>query len=287
MATVLDCTQDCSGKAAALLAAGYDTVIRYYSMSAWKRIGAAEANALSQAGLRIGAVYQDRQNQPADFSEAKGRLAGHNAFSYAQSVIFQPSGTAIYFSADFDPSEAVVTNGIIPFFRGVRAAMSDANGGTMPYRVGVYGSGRTCRMLLDANLAELAWLSQSKGFAEYQTFLNSGRWHLSQEMPATVAGLDCDPDQTNPANPDFGAFTLSPDHFGPALPSASAAHFVVNAGRGLRLRGGPGLNFDVLDVLPFGTNVTVTHRDGDWAQVATSAGGQTDGFVFAAFLTPA
>ena len=91
MATALDTTQDCSLRAAELRTAGYQTIIRYYSMSAWKRIGAAEARALTRAGLRLAVTYQDRQNQVADFSEPKGRLAGQNAFNYAQSVIMQPA----------------------------------------------------------------------------------------------------------------------------------------------------------------------------------------------------
>lgn len=30
-----------------------------------------------------------------------------------------------------------------------------------PYRIGIYASGRTCAHLLDAGLADLAWLSMS------------------------------------------------------------------------------------------------------------------------------
>jgi Domain of unknown function (DUF1906)/Bacterial SH3 domain len=286
MATALDCTHDCSSKAAALRAAGYDTIIRYYSMSTWKRLGAPEAQTLSRAGLRLVSVYQDRQNQPSDFSLTKGQLAAHNAFTYAQSVIFQPEGSAIYFSADFDPTADVVTNQIVPFFRGIRETLLAANGNTMPYRIGIYGSGRTCRMLLDANLAELAWLAQSTGFADYQAFLASGRWNLSQHMPASVAGLDCDPDDINPQRPDCGAFMLAQDHFGPALPPTGTDRFVVNATNGLRLRGGPGVNFDILKVLPAGATVTVTHTDGDWAQVDSTGDGRADGYVFASYLKP-
>ena len=286
MATALDCTHDCSLKAAALRAAGYQTIIRYYSMSAWKRVGAAEARALTRAGLRLAVTYQDRQNQVADFSEPKGRLAGQNAFNYAQSVIMQPADSAIYFAVDFDPSQQEVTNNVIPFFNGVRAAMLAANNNTMPYRIGVYGSGRTCRMLLAANLAEFAWLSQSTGFAEYQAFLASGNWHLSQQMPATVLSLDCDPNETNPQHADIGAFNLAEDHFGPALPPVASSTFEVNASNGLRLRGGPGTNFDILDVLPSGAKVTVLASSGDWAQVDAHGHGKADGYVFAAYLRP-
>jgi len=283
VATVLDTTQDCTSKASALRGAGYTTVIRYYSVNAWKRMGAAEAQALSHAGLTLGAVYQDRQNQPADFSLAKGTTAGKNALHYAQSVIMQPAGSAIYFSADFDPSQDVVTNNILPFFQGVKNAMTA--GGNAPYRAGVYGSGLTCITVLGAGLAQYAWLAQSKGFAEYQSFLDSNCWSLSQQMPATVLGIGCDPDDTNPTAPDFGAFTLAPDHFGLTLPPAS--HYVVNASSGLRLRGGPGINYDSVSVLPAGMPVTVLQRDGDWAQVDTTGNGTASGYVFAAYLKPA
>ena len=287
MATALDTTQDCSLRAAELRTAGYQTIIRYYSMSAWKRIGAAEARALTRAGLRLAVTYQDRQNQVADFSEPKGRLAGQNAFNYAQSVIMQPADSAIYFAVDFDPSQQEVTNSVIPFFNGVRTAMLAANNNTMPYRIGAYGSGRTCRMLLAANLVEFAWLSQSTGFAEYQAFLASGNWDLSQKLPATVLGLDCDPDDTNPQHADIGAFDLTEDHFGPALPPVASSTFEVNASNGLRLRGGPGTNFDILDVLPSGAKVTVLASSGDWAQVDAHGHGKADGYVYAAYLRPA
>jgi hypothetical protein len=286
MATAFDSTQDCSRKAADLRAAGYRTVIRYYSMSAWKRIGAAEAHALTRVGLRLAVTYQDRQNQVADFSEPKGRLAGQNAFNYAQSVIMQPVDSGIYFSVDFDPSEQQVTNNVIPFFDGVRSAMRAANNNTTPYRIGVYGSGRTCRMVMAAQLAEFAWLSQSTGFAEHQSFLASGNWHLNQQMPAEILGLNCDPVETNPQHADLGDFSLPEDHFGPALPPIASTSFEVNASSGLRLRAGPGTNFDILDVLPPGARVAVLATNGDWDQVDAHGRGNADGYVFGAYLRP-
>ncbi|MBV8977545.1 MAG: DUF1906 domain-containing protein [Alphaproteobacteria bacterium] len=285
MATVFDCTQDCSAKAPAIKAAGYDTVLRYYSVNAWKRMEPAEARNLASAGLRIGVVYQDRQNQTADFSESKGKNAGTNALNYAQNSIMQPEGSGIYFSADFDPAPDDVTNCILPFFKGVRAALTGADGKS-PYRIGIYGSGLTCRMLLEANLVELAWLAQSTGFREYDSFLSSKRWHLSQRMPSNLLGLGVDLDDTNPQQPDFGAFALGADHFGPALP-AGGENYTVNASNGLRVRGGPGLEFDVVNVLAQGSAVTVVGRDGDWARIAKPGNTASDGYVFAAYLKSA
>ena len=106
-------------------------------------------------------------------------------------------------------------------------------------------------------------------------------------MPAKVLGLNCDPDETNPQHADIGAFDLAEDHFGPALPPVASSTFEVNASNGLRLRGGPGTNFDILDVLASGAKVTILASSGDWAQVDAHGQGKADGYVFAAFLRPA
>ncbi|EJB01764.1 N-acetylmuramoyl-L-alanine amidase [Rhizobium leguminosarum bv. trifolii WSM597] len=61
---------------------------------------------------------------------------------------------------------------------------------------------------------------------------------------------------------------------------------VVIASGGLRLRSGPGTEFDVTSSLPFGASVAVLSRIGDWAQVDTTRDGGADGFVHASFLRP-
>lgn len=144
MAHVLDTTRDCLNLATCLKQQGYTTLIRYYCRAdiTWKRMMPKEAVALSRAGLKLAAVYQNRQNQPQDFSEAKGKAAGRDAYDYAENSIFQPAGSAIYFSVDFDPSEAVVKNNVVPFFAGIKKAFKEAAGGGAPdYKIGVYGSG--------------------------------------------------------------------------------------------------------------------------------------------------
>jgi len=77
-----------------------------------------------------------------------------------------------------------------------------------------------------------------------------------------------------------------------AAPPAKAlvGRNVVVARDGLRLRGGPGANFEHISTLKFGTELTVTSFQGtgaEWALVDLEHDGQFDGFVFAAFLTPA
>jgi hypothetical protein len=59
---------------------------------------------------------------------------------------------------------------------------------------------------------------------------------------------------------------------------------VVKARQGLRLRSGPSTEFDVQKVLPFGTEVSVVSRIGDFAAVDLNGDRAIDGFVFAALL---
>lgn len=288
MATVLDTTRNCAALVPCLESQGFDTVIRYYSRSEWKRLSQPEALALGRGGLRIIPVYQNRQNQAADFSDAAGEAAGRHADDYARNVIFQPAGSAIYFAVDFDATEAELRANVIPYFKGVKRGLASAAGGAPSYRIGVYGSGRTCRLVGDAGHAALTWLAQSRGWGEYNRYLAARKWALKQLMPATVCGIECDPDETNPDQPDTGAFLLDPAAAGPGappdLPGLVANRFKVIARDGLRLRAGPSTTFEIRGRLNFGTVVQVIARNGDWALVDLNGDGAADGHCHADFL---
>jgi hypothetical protein len=287
MGLAFDTTQDCSTLAPQLLAKGYDVIIRYYSQNAWKRLGAAEALAISRAGLRLAVVYQDRQNQAEDFSAYKGRSSASAALDYAHHVIFQPAGSAIYFSVDYDATSDDLTNCILPFFAAVRAEF-DSSG--KDYQIGVYGSGLTCRTLQDAGVVDFTWLAQSTGFLDYNSYLSSQKWALAQRAPTNELNIDGDPDEIcHQGKGVFGGFMLFGDHFGPAAqaPTSMVSTSKVNAASGLWLRAGPGMNYATLQVLPAGKEVGVLGRSGDWAQVALNGGTQAAGYVFGAYLVPA
>jgi hypothetical protein len=283
MASVIDAAVSCAGAASCLQQAGITTVIRYYSeftQLPGKRLAPTEAAALAAAGLRLGAVYQDAQNAPQHFSLARGVARGAYAYRYAEATIAQPPGSAIYFSVDFDAGKADVDGAVLPFFQGIAQAFAAASGGAPDYRVGVYGSGLVCRLVLDSGLATCAWLAVSRGWRETARFDASGRWHLKQNQETALCGLTIDTDETNPAQPDFGAFV--PDTA--LLPPAAGLRFRVNARRGLRLRAGPGTDFDVTGLLAFGREVQVIGQSGDWAKIDIEGDGLADGFAHLAFL---
>jgi hypothetical protein len=72
--------------------------------------------------------------------------------------------------------------------------------------------------------------------------------------------------------------------------SLSPGRYVVIARNGLKLRGGPGTNFDSDRTLPTWTELSVVAAeavDPSWARVDLEGDGFLDGYVFASFLAPA
>jgi hypothetical protein len=66
--------------------------------------------------------------------------------------------------------------------------------------------------------------------------------------------------------------------------------YVVVARGGLKLRGGPGTNFEAQQTLPVGTELNVVATsvvDPSWVRVDLEGDGLLDGYVFASFLAPA
>jgi uncharacterized protein YgiM (DUF1202 family) len=152
-------------------------------------------------------------------------------------------------------------------------------------------SGLVCRLLRDGGHVELTFLSQSTGHREHGVFLNSMNWNLSQKAEATLCGMDGDPDDTNPTKPDTGSFLLDLSSLGPAAPGVPPTptddRYTVIASGGLRLRAGPGTEFDVQSVLNFGTVVTILGREGNWALVDAIGDGSASGFAYSSYLKKA
>lgn len=294
---IIDTPWYAGGKARALKAAGIETVIRYYNFQnsrtfPQKRLTLAEAEELCAAGLQLGAVFQQRQNQIRDFSRAKGLRAGKQAFTIASDQVGQPVGSGIYFSVDFDANADEIKSAILPYFAGVKEGMEAEGGGEALFRIGAYGSGLVCRTLVQAGLIDLSWLSMSRGFRESREALAAGEYNLNQIPPAkTLLGLGVDYDEVNPAKPDFGGFVVDRDQSETAtpasVPAASGTSYVVTARSGLRLRAGAGTGFDIVGTMAYGATVQVLGTKDDWAKIDREGDGAVDGFAYAEYLRPA
>jgi hypothetical protein len=72
-------------------------------------------------------------------------------------------------------------------------------------------------------------------------------------------------------------------------PVVALGRYVIVARSGLKLRGGPGTQFESEKTLPAGTElnvVEISSQDPAWVRVALERDGLQDGYVFAAFLAP-
>ena len=294
MTAIVDISSQCGSRASALRAAGVTTVIRYYSRDTIrpaKRLSRDEALGLAAAGLRLGVVHEARRGDlAASFEHAAGVADARYARTYGSSAIGQPAGSAIYFAVDFDATVAEVRDLIVPYFRGVSDAFAEVTGEAQ-YVVGVYGSGAVCSALLDASLVQKTWLAQSRGWRGFTAFQTSNRWDLQQAMPTSIAGLECDPDTVQDGR-ELGDFvpgspgTSAPAFPIPVVPAPVRSVMRVNARSGLRLRSGPGTDFDVLQVLSLGTPLFVLKNVGAWSLVDLHGDGAADGFVGSGFLEP-
>lgn len=134
----------------------------------------------------------------------EGQRDGQNAFHYA-SQLQQPPGSAIYFAVDYDASHTDVAGAITDYFNGVVQGISQAAGGGLSYRIGVYGSGLVCGSI-KSNVPELAlaWLAESTGWSGSSSYDN---WDVKQSIPtARICDLAPDEYEDCEAQGDFGAF---------------------------------------------------------------------------------
>ena len=165
---------------------GIDFAIRSYSHQAGKNLSLAEARALTDAGIQIGAVWETAGPHLNYFSRAQGLADGAAAYLMAQSVITQPSGSAIYFAVDFNPGSDEIEGPIMRYFEGVNQAFNAAWPGEQQYQVGVYGSGACCQAMIGAGLATLGWLSEPREFLGSREYAS---YNLKQ-LASTILQVD-------------------------------------------------------------------------------------------------
>lgn len=292
---IIDTATDTRPYLAALKALGVRSVFRYYATAAQpevpqKQLTLAERDAILEAGLSIGSVWQYYSNVPANIHRERGQTDGETALARA-ATFAQPAGSAIYFGVDFDwlPSDGARRQAILDYFDAVKAQVQAAG-----YRVGVYGSGATCAAVLDAGLAELAWLVNSPGHTGAAAFYNSNRWRLFQNgLDVRVAGgIQIDTNIINPSQTDFGQWNLSGVQAAVAIP-ADATQLVL-AGRrfvakkSAQLRGEPDAAAAPIANTRFGKGRSVrvlALREDGWAQVDVNETGQATGWCRADDLT--
>lgn len=187
----LSTNRHCDTSAACLMAEGKAFVVRYHSRTTQqpqKRLSPREAAELARAGLFIACVYQDRGRQVEDFGSARGEEDAISALTFAGQV-GQPAGSAVYFAVDEDLSSAEIRSAVLPYFRSVERTFRVAGGGTPYLKIGVYGSGLTCRLVRALGFVDFAWLAEATGWRESNLYT---AWHVKQHRNTgqTLCALD-------------------------------------------------------------------------------------------------
>jgi hypothetical protein len=281
---VIDTATDTRPHLGVLKALGVRAIFRYYALQAQpevpqKQLTMAEKDAILDAGFALGSVYQYYSNSPVNIHADRGRTDGETALARA-ALFGQPKGSAIYFGVDFDwaPSEATKRDNILGYFSAVSSQVKQAG-----YRVGVYGSGATCRLALDSGFAELAWLVNSPGHTGAANFYNSGRWRLFQNGldTKTTSGLQVDTNLILPSLTDFGQWGRPGTNY--SLPTdvsnriMSGRRFVTK--RSAKLYADRTMSSEVTNTLfGKGRSVRLVAVDGVAAQVDVNESGSATGW---------
>jgi hypothetical protein len=170
--SVIDTNGNVSAQLGNLKNRGVDTVGRYYSSRAWKRITQQEAVAISSAGMKIFVVFEN--DGDPQLTEDNGIYHAQIAASQAKGI-GQPEGTAIYFALEHLPNGYTATDvaAVQDYMTGVKQGLNGK------YKVGAYSDGVVLDALLSSGVCDYAWLSASLSFAGSRAFLASGRWSLA------------------------------------------------------------------------------------------------------------
>lgn len=147
-----------------------------------KGIKTDEANLIANHGVSIVSIYEGNPTQANYFTYNKGLSDVQNAVKDAQ-ILGQPTGTAIYFTVDYD-AQPEDMGAIGAYFQGLRDGISD-------YHVGAYGGIRA-----------LQYLSSLTTSAKPDYYWQTAAWSNDQVMDGLdlyqkqcdtiMCGVDCD-----------------------------------------------------------------------------------------------
>jgi hypothetical protein len=174
MAKGIDIAGDVRPHLDKLKAAGVEFIFRYYARHTHipgKILTLDEAQAISAAGFKLGAVYENGFPTTAEyFTSEQGKADAASALNQAL-MIGQPAETPIYFAVDCDLSYDAISTRLFNYFVGIRNTWDVPGHPRLPYAVGVYGSGLVCEKMTDWVLANYSWLAGAKGWQGYEAFL--------------------------------------------------------------------------------------------------------------------
>jgi Domain of unknown function (DUF1906) len=183
---------------------GIKTIIRYYDHEdetlPGKTLRAAERSLILANGFQTAVVFQHHNNWFASFTPQRGRQDAERSLALAQENL-QPKGSAIYFGVDGPWQSAYELANVAAYFQELKARLIGFG-----YRIGVYGSGLVCNVLLSTRLAELCWLGAPTSWPDYHVYYQTRRWGLAQLRTSQCGGRSVDFNLANDSVADYGQF---------------------------------------------------------------------------------
>ncbi|KAF4332149.1 hypothetical protein FBEOM_14054 [Fusarium beomiforme] len=223
-ATAFDCSTALnSSTAASMRAAGYEYVGRYLAnkpgSSFNKMIQPGELQAIFAAGLRVFPIFQYYGGAASEFNFNTGRRDGFAAHLAATNHGF-PTSTVLYFAVDFDATQAEINSNIVPYFRGVKGALSRRGD---EYMMGVYGSRNVCSDISNRVGARWSFVSgMSSGFSGNMGFALPANWSFNQIQTIRVGSLEIDKD-VHKRGSDIGVASVKSNN----MKAASVDEFIT------------------------------------------------------------
>ena len=183
---------------------GIKTIIRYYDHEdetlPGKTLRAAERNLILASGFQTAVVFQHHNNRFASFTPERGKQDAERSLLLAQENL-QPKGSAIYFGVDGPWRSDYELANVAAYFRELKVRLAG-----LGYRIGIYGSGLVCNMLLSAGLAELCWLGAPTAWPDYHAYYQTRQWGLAQLRTSRCGGRSVDFNLANDRVADYGQF---------------------------------------------------------------------------------
>lgn len=176
----------------------YKVVGRYLDETASstlnKEIQPGELDAIFNGGMKVFPIWQYNARLLGDFTWSEGYNHGIRAHDRMVHYGFN-GGATIYFAVDYDATDPEITSNIVPYFRGVQAALLNRG---RRYLAGVYGSRNVCTRVSDETLVVSSFVSgMSWGFSGNLGFPLPHNWAFNQikEFRYTGGGQTIDLDR--------------------------------------------------------------------------------------------
>ena len=110
------------------------------------------------AGLSFFPIFQESGSDIDYFTKENGRIDALSA-KHAAKKHGIDSGNVIYFAVDLDATDSQIDNNIIPYFKELNSTISSTADSGATYKVGIYGTRKVCKRVLDKGYAVTAFVS--------------------------------------------------------------------------------------------------------------------------------